>query len=287
MFEKYQHVERFGHRTVEGIENGTCHVFPKIDGTNASVWWEHGRVWTGSRKRELSLDSDNHGFCKAIGSDLLVRNMLEMKPHLRLFGEWLVPHSLKTYREDAWRKFYVFDVMDREGYLTYEEYQPILERYGVNYIPCIRIVENGTEDIFRKIAETNDYLMQPGEIGEGVVVKNYDYKNCFGHTTWAKIVRSEFKEKHIKAMGPPVMLAAQETERKIANRWVTQTLVDKERAKIDTDPIQPRLLSTIYHCILTEEIVDIIKKLKNPTIDFRALQGCVNAKVKELASDLF
>lgn len=37
-FRKYQHVERFGTSEVEGIDLGTCYIYPKIDGTNASVW---------------------------------------------------------------------------------------------------------------------------------------------------------------------------------------------------------------------------------------------------------
>ena len=37
-FKKYQHVERFGNIEVEGIELGKCYIFPKIDGTNASIW---------------------------------------------------------------------------------------------------------------------------------------------------------------------------------------------------------------------------------------------------------
>ena len=41
-FEKYQHVERFGTSEVEGIELGRTYVFPKLDGTNASVWLEDG-----------------------------------------------------------------------------------------------------------------------------------------------------------------------------------------------------------------------------------------------------
>ena len=39
-FKKYQHVERLGTSEVQGIENGMCYVFPKIDGTNAScIMW--------------------------------------------------------------------------------------------------------------------------------------------------------------------------------------------------------------------------------------------------------
>lgn len=40
-FKKYQHVERFGTDETEGINIGKCYVFPKIDGTNSSVWLEN------------------------------------------------------------------------------------------------------------------------------------------------------------------------------------------------------------------------------------------------------
>ena len=61
-FVKYQHVERYGTTETEGITVGTCYIFPKIDGTNSSVWLQDNRVCAGSRNRELSLDKDNAGF---------------------------------------------------------------------------------------------------------------------------------------------------------------------------------------------------------------------------------
>ena len=58
-FLKYQHVERYGNDEVDGINIGTCYVFPKIDGTNASVWLgEDGEIHAGSRNRELRLDNE-------------------------------------------------------------------------------------------------------------------------------------------------------------------------------------------------------------------------------------
>ena len=38
MFVKYMHLERYGNEEVDGIEQGTTYVFPKLDGTNAQVW---------------------------------------------------------------------------------------------------------------------------------------------------------------------------------------------------------------------------------------------------------
>jgi hypothetical protein len=290
-FDKYQHVERLGRSGVTGLTEGTCHVFPKLDGTNASVWLDdEGLIQCGSRRRHLSLTSDNAGFCAFVASGIRpLYDLLYDAPTLRLFGEWLVPHTLKVYREDAWRKFYVFDVMDGDKYVPYEIYKVLLEDFDIDYIPCIAVVEHGRREQFESIAERNDFLMQPGEIGEGVVIKNYDYTNKYGRVTWAKLVRSEFSEQHVKHGGPPVVQGAKTVERDIAAKYVTQTLVDKERAKIVDEgrPIQPQLLGMVWHCILTEEVAEAVKKMKNPTIDFRVLQSCVNARVKEHAKDLF
>ena len=62
MFKKYQHIERLGTDETEGILDGLVYVFPKIDGTNGSIWWEptcmskttknHGCIRFGSRNRE-------------------------------------------------------------------------------------------------------------------------------------------------------------------------------------------------------------------------------------------
>ena len=109
-FIKYQHLERFGTTEVAQIELGECYIFPKIDGTNASVWIEDGKIKAGSRTRELSLESDNAGFYEWVLKQGNLLEYLTENPTHRIFGEWLVPHSLKTYRETAWRRFYIFDI---------------------------------------------------------------------------------------------------------------------------------------------------------------------------------
>src|SRR3990167_8639243 len=108
-FQAYMHVERFGTSEVEGIEHGTCFVFPKIDGTNASVWLgDDGEVKAGSRTRQLSIGADNAGFLAWVQQQQAsIGNYLRSHPNHRLFGEWLVPHTLKTYRQDAWRRFWI------------------------------------------------------------------------------------------------------------------------------------------------------------------------------------
>ena len=67
-FHKYMHIERLGTDEVEGIEIGRVHVFPKIDGSNGSVWYDsdNGIIEAGSRNRVLTLDNDNQGFYEYI-----------------------------------------------------------------------------------------------------------------------------------------------------------------------------------------------------------------------------
>ena len=60
-YSKYQHIERLGSAEVDGILDGVCHIFPKLDGTNSQLWWDNG-LKAGSRNRELSVESDNAGF---------------------------------------------------------------------------------------------------------------------------------------------------------------------------------------------------------------------------------
>ena len=60
-FRKYMHIEKFGNKPVLGCELGKVYVFPKLDGTNASIWWDN-RLHFGSRNRELSRQNDNQGF---------------------------------------------------------------------------------------------------------------------------------------------------------------------------------------------------------------------------------
>lgn len=85
-FVKYQHVERFGTVETEGIELGECWVFPKIDGTNGSVWINSGQIKAGSRNRELTLDDDNQGFYAYVSQHEGTIAFIKAFPTLRLFG---------------------------------------------------------------------------------------------------------------------------------------------------------------------------------------------------------
>lgn len=297
MFKKYQHLERFGTTEVDQIELGECFIFPKIDGTNASVWLHNGEIQAGSRTRHLSLEKDNAGFLEWVLKQENLLNYLKENPTHRLFGEWLVPHSLKTYREDAWRKFYVFDVVcdsfEETTHLNYNEYKPLLEKHNIDFIPPISVIRNTSYEQLVNQLMKNDYLIEDGKgYGEGIVIKNYNFKNKFGRQTWAKIVTSEFKEKHAKVMGKQTMNGRKLVEEEIAEKYVTTAFCEKEFSKIESvegwsSKMIPKLLNVIYYEIIKEESWNFIKENRNPTINYKTLQHFVFAKIRERLPKLF
>lgn len=307
MFKEYMHIEKFGNLEVEGIELGQVYVFPKLDGTNGSIWWEEAsngeRGWEikgASRTRQLSFDADNAGFLHYFynenGYDSLHGDFLERHSHLRLFGEWLVPHTFKGYREDAWRKFYVFDVYndDTHQYLSYEAYKPLLDQYGIEYIPPLAIIKNASYENFLRILNQNFFLCPDGgEPGEGIVIKNYDYENKFGRQCFAKIIRNEFKDLHNKTMGSPEINMGRMNEERILNKVLTLALIDKTIAKIQTDHgawiprYIPELFGRIYYDIIKEELFDALKEINFGTINFKTLKAIMIMKIKQLKPELF
>lgn len=291
-FLKYQHLEKLGTSEVEGIEYGECFVFPKLDGTNASLWWD-GELRAGSRKRELTLEKDNAGFYEWAKEQKHLIDFFKANPSVRLYGEWLVPHALKTYRDSAWRKFYVFDMMEGDRYIHYDAYQSTLERFGLDYLPYIAKIKNGTYDQFVNQLKHNVFLIEDGKgEGEGIVVKRYDFVNKYGRITWAKLVTSEFKEKHAKVHGGHEVLGKTLVEEDISEKYVTSALVEKEFAKIENESgwkaqLIPRLLNTVYYSVVKEESWNFVKEFRNPSIDFNRLKHFVFCKVKSIKPELF
>jgi len=301
-FDKYQHVEKLQTDETDGIECGEVFVFPKIDGTNASLWCEDGVLQAGSRKRHLSLDADNAGFLLWASEQQNIKEFFILNPNHRLYGEWLVTHTFKNYREDAKRKFYVFDVCyykdEEKKYMAYFKYQHLLEDFGIDYIPSICIFENPSIDQMYASLEKNNFLVIDGAGNrEGVVLKNYDYKNKYGRQTWAKIITSEFKERHFKVMGPAIIKGKTEYEDRIVEDYCTTAFVLKELDKIkailkeEDKPFGskeiPRILGSIYHELIKEESWNFVKKYKFPIIDFKLLNRKVTHKIKLTIPELF
>ena len=299
-YKSYQHIEKLGREECEGVLNGTVTIQPKIDGTCSVVWLgEDGTVHAGSRKRELSLTADNQGFFAMEKEDEKVLAYLKKHPNHYLFGEYLVPHTIRTYEADAWRKFYIFDVFelneDTGRYVSYDEYVPMLEEFGLTYIPEIARLENPTlEDVAACISKTH-YLMPEGCTPEGVIAKNYNYKNKWGHVVWGKIVSEEFFNRKQRLRTKNHDAKTGEFEAKVANDYITEPVIRKEYAKIVNEfpnakrgELIGRVLNSVYDSFITEDLVTVVRKNKNCTINFSHMKKESDNRVKEvLREELF
>ena len=295
-FKAYMHVERWDTQPVQGIEHGTCFVFPKIDGTNASVWLgDDGLVRAGSRTRQLSIGSDNAGFYAWVSQQDNLIAYLNANPTHRLFGEWLVPHTLKTYRKDAWRRFWIFDVQTDDGtYISYDTYSPELEKFGLDYVVPMFKAENIHLEYLIRALEQNTFLIDEGSgFGEGVVVKNYDFINRHGETVWAKVVRQAFKEENAKTFGINTIGLIDPVEKRIVDKFVTEAMVEKVYAKIVNETgaweskYIPRLLNTVFYDLVREETWEFLKEFNLPTISFQSLKAYTIQKIKSVKKELF
>lgn len=316
-YKEYQHVVKLDDPEVDGLLVGKCYIFPKIDGTNGTVWLsESGEVGTGSRRRDLTKENsgDNQGFRAYIEGDQRFFGFFQQFPDKRLYGEWLVPHTLKTYRDDAWRKFYVFDVVNvypdgGEQYVPYEIYKEWLDKYEIDYITPLKIITDPTHDQLLHAVEQNFFLIKENSgVGEGVVIKNYDFLNKFGRVTWAKIVRNEFKDALHKEQGSPEMINHL-IEKELVDKFCDKTMVDKIYANIMIEKYPnmtftgefgynlvfekqwiPRLLETTFYELVREEswaMVKYINANKIRSIDFKNLKQHTFNKVKEFYPQLF
>lgn len=281
MFRKYEKVVRFGKEETDGILNGECYIFEKIDGANASVWVEDGQITCGSRNRELDEGESFRGLVKYVQNNQSIKELLAKYPWLRLYGEWLVKHSLE-YPKMAYNKLYIFDVYDHveERFLRFPEYELILDAWEIPYLTPLAILENPTQDQLGELLGTTKFDIPHGE---GIVIKNYDFVNRFGNCVYAKMVTEYFQEAHhLKFTAPRY----EEVEVRIASQFITEARVRKIIGKIEDTTNRKadikdtaRVLNTVYHDLVEEDMWEIVKKFKAPTVDFGRLR-----KVCEIAA---
>lgn len=299
-YKSYQHVEKLGSSEVEGILNGRVYLFYKIDGTNACVWMkDDGTLGFGSRRRELNMVEDNAGFMTAImtqpENEKVLKDLkafLTEHPNYIIYGEWLVKHTLKSYKNDAWKQFYIFDIYDTVEnkylpYYVYESWFNLLYK-NLKYIPLIESLENPTEDDIKlRLGKTGDFLCAEG-LGEGIVIKNYDYTNKYGRRIWAKVLTEDFRTTKTKVRSDN---AAQKDEHPIEYKIINLMTVEhvlKEKAKIEeryngwSDKYILELLNRVFNEFWRDNWEIILKKLRMPSIDFKKLKQLSDNFVKEV-----
>ena len=311
VFIRYQHVERINTDESMGLLDGTCHIFPKMDGSNMGVYSEDSEIRMMSRNRELD---GSEPFAKFAVAHDGIRRFVKDFPGMRLYGEWMVPHTVRSYVPEVWNRWFVFDMtaefpdrnytyigvdgeehtLDCDGrtYIPYEEYVPILEAYGIDYIPCIDVLENPAPECLAEYADVKNTWMMSTGCGEGIVVKRYGFVNAYGRTSWAKVINVEFASmsKGLRVRNWQAKHGDVPLEYTLIREGVTPDLVNKEYEKIreSTEKVEPgRLLGMVWHEFFHEELWDLIRKHKNPTVNFNVLRKECDLMVKIIRPEVF
>lgn len=315
-FRKYEKVERWDHQDeIEGINIGTIHIQEKIDGANGSVWHDIDNSRTnwicvgkrsamiGRANMNVELDpintqnthhweikDDFRGFPKHIFSNKAYFQFFRDNPAIRLYGEFLVKHTV-IYAPEYMKRFWIFDVYNNEDncFLPYDYYVPILQQYNLDFIPEIMVLENPHMetllDMVRVNAETPESSFGAETI-EGLVYKNYGFQNRYGRNVYMKAVTKEFREVHHAIMGsnrfdPPEVY--------LANKYLQVARMEKiyNKMKDDNPVLQmrdiPQFIERCLHDMIVEDSWQMLykdKKMKKKKIDLYALRKVVGAKSK-------
>ena len=145
------------------------------------------------------------------------------------------------------------------------------------------------------LAKENHYLIPDGEnVGEGIVVKTYDYRNKYGRQTWGKLVAAEFFETKQKLRKKNNEIKG-DFEAKTAYEYITDAVIKKEYVKVLNDhpdakqqELIGRVLNEVYEAFMGEDLVTVVIKNKGCTINFKYMRKQSDLRVKDvLATELF
>lgn len=286
-FRKYEKIHRLGKEETDGILEGRCYIQEKLDGANASIWVGEQGVHFGSRSRDLKKAEDNfRGLGDYVQGHEGIGKLLSDRPELRLYGEWLVRHTL-PYPENRYQNFYLFDIHDGESYFEPEEVARIAEEYSIEHCELFAVLDNPN------VEEIAEYCGKSvvGDEGEGVVIKNPSFINDFGDRVCAKMVTQRFKEDNSLVFGGNNKHSDTYWEMYVVNKYMTLPRIEKvmnkvqplEEKRLDYEHI-PRITNTAYHDLLTEEIWEIAKKVG--TMDFKALRKLCTKKAVQIYKDI-
>lgn len=265
---KYSSIERHGkrgtHLTVEG--NPHIIIYEKIDGANASFKLDEGKIIAFSRNNQLNEENNLRGFYEWTQEVVDKDKMIEGKTY---YGEWSCRHKL-DYGENQ-NKFFLFDVYDNENeeYLNFNIVQDEAHRLGINLAPVFY------EGQFQSIEHIQSFVGKSvlGEIGEGVVVKNYGYRDRFGNQVFTKFVSDEFAEmqktkKHnVNEKVDPLTGFIQSTltearVSKLIHKLVDEGRLEEDYGIEDMGTILKGLGSSVFEDIIKEELDTLLKVVK-------------------------
>lgn len=290
-FRKYEKIHRLTKEEVDGILLGTCNITEKLDGANLSIWSDNGILHVGSRNNDLTQNGNTFNgavdYCNAHPG---IKKALQDNPTYRLYGEWLVRHTLQ-YDETAYKKFYLFDVLSGpEGteYMIQDSVQGFGKIYGIDTVPNLGWIVNPT------LQQLTSLVEQPSVYGqkrEGIVIRNPEFTNKFGDKVNAKLVSEGFMEDNGITFGGNNKYSECYWEQYVSNKYITLERVQKIMNKVQPEVNErldmkhiPRIINTVYHDMITEEAWEISSKVES--LNYNNLKRICGKKTRQIYIDI-
>ncbi|MFF2886685.1 RNA ligase family protein [Paenibacillus sp. NPDC057967] len=239
---KYTDIIRLGHRDSAGVvvEGSYITVFEKLDGANASFRDGSGLpvdafvegVVAYSRNTRLSPENNLRGFYEWT-QQLDRTNLL---PDTIYYGEWLVKHKV-DYGQHA-GTFYLFDIYNEEDgcYAPTDFVIAEAARLGLAVAP---ILYAGPYVSFEHLTSLvgRSAIASAADGGEGIVVKNVNFRDRFGRQTFVKLVSDSFRE--MQPQKAPRDPNTETPETTFVKTYLTQGRVDKLTHKLVDETVIP------------------------------------------------
>lgn len=302
-YKSFIHVIRLDETKIDvpAFLNGTVYCFSKLDGTNAAAWAdEEGNIHCGSRTREVTIERDNADFMLFFTTDKStekLREFLIQNPNLIVYGEWLNGWSgrkqagtIKQYLDPGFWIIGVFDT-DAGNYLYYDIYADLLNGIYDKIDRPIAILNHPTKNAIVELLKDNHFNLPDDTDGEGVVCWNYDFRDNWGHFQVGKIVAKEFLERKGTPRKEKQAQIREGLEQNIVDAFVTSADCEKCKQKImvaagldewqETGKYIGMFLNMLYTDLIQEEMLSIIRRFKNPVIDFGILKNACFIKGRQ------
>jgi len=228
----YMDIEVFKTKISDGFNKGDHIVIQeKIDGANASYQYddETNSIKGFSRKQEVGLKNNLRGFWEWTQQKLRLQDYKDFG-HIRVFGEWLVSHSV-PYPKDKYQKFYCYDLYDTETQTYYPQcvVKSFCIKQNLIYVPVFY------DGVFLSWDHCLSFVGQTqleGEYGEGIVIKNMTRLNDPNNRLpfYTKIVGEKFQEKAERKVKKPIdpnELSLREYNISLVESVVTEARVNK------------------------------------------------------------
>jgi hypothetical protein len=282
---KYTDIIRLGHKTTVGVlnEGDDIVIQEKLDGANASFKLHEGAILAFSRNTHLSAENNLRGFYEWTQT----LNPAKLLDGVIYYGEWLVKHKL-DYGSNM-NQFYLFDIYNEfiGEYVNFSMVKDESHRLSMNLIPLFY------EGKYQSFEHLQSFVGQSvlGSEGEGVVVKNVNYKDRYEKQCFVKLVSDGFRE--VQKQKAPKDPNFQSVEMTFINECMTKARVEKLLYKLvdenildeqfgieDMGLILKHLGNRVYDDIMKEESDSL------NTYEEKDIRKCIGKKLPVIVKSI-